>query len=64
MIEAYLHNIDELLSTNAVVRDAEVMRRSIRDTNVVTRGRTCPPWAQQRNTVSPSYSCWGGSILI
>ena len=34
MIEAYLHNIDELLSTSAVVSDVEVMRRSIRDTEL------------------------------
>ena len=30
MIEAYLHNIDELLSTSSVVSDVEAMRQSIR----------------------------------
>ena len=34
MIEAYLHNIAELLSTSAAVSDVEVMRRSIRDTDL------------------------------
>jgi hypothetical protein len=32
MIEAYLHRLDALLSTNALVRDVEIVRRSIRDT--------------------------------
>jgi Family of unknown function (DUF6516) len=32
MIEAYLHRLDDLLSTSALVRDVEVVRRSIRDT--------------------------------
>lgn len=34
MIEAYLHTIDELLSTSSVVSDVEVMRRSMRDTDL------------------------------
>ena len=32
MIEAYLRRLDELLSTSVLVRDMEVVRRSIRDT--------------------------------
>ena len=32
MIEAYLRRLDDLLSTSALVRDVEVVRRSIRDT--------------------------------
>ena len=32
MIEAYLRRLDELLSTSPLVRDVEVVRRSIRDT--------------------------------
>jgi hypothetical protein len=32
MIEAYLRGIDELLSASPLVRDVEVVRRSIRDT--------------------------------
>jgi hypothetical protein len=34
MIEAYLRSIDELLSTSVVVSDVEVVRRSIRDTDL------------------------------
>lgn len=34
MIDAYLHNIDELLSTSEIVSDVEVIRRSIRDTDL------------------------------
>ena len=32
MIEAYLRRLDDLLSTSALVRDIEIVRRSIRDT--------------------------------
>lgn len=32
MIDAYLRHIDDLLSTSPLVRDVEVVRRSIRDT--------------------------------
>ena len=32
MIEAYLRRLDDLLSTSALVRDVEVVRRSIRNT--------------------------------
>ena len=32
MIEAYLRRLDELLSASPLVRDVEVVRRSIRDT--------------------------------
>jgi precorrin isomerase len=34
MIEAYLQQIDALLSTSPVVRDVEIVRRSIRDTEL------------------------------
>lgn len=34
MIEEYLRQIDELLSTNPAVSSIEVIRRSIRDTGV------------------------------
>jgi hypothetical protein len=34
MIEAYLRSIDEILSTSVVVSDVEVVRRSIRDTDL------------------------------
>jgi hypothetical protein len=34
MIEEYLRNIDELLSTSAAVSDVEVVRRSLRDTDL------------------------------
>ena len=34
MIEKYLRQIDELLSTSPVVSDVEIMRRSIRDTEL------------------------------
>jgi hypothetical protein len=32
MIEAYLREVDALLSTSPLVRDVQIMRRSIRDT--------------------------------
>ena len=32
MIEAYLHRLDALLSASPLVRDVEIVRRSIRDT--------------------------------
>ena len=32
MIEAYLHGIDALLSASPLVRDVEIVRRAIRDT--------------------------------
>ena len=34
MIETYLRDIEELLSTSVVVSDVEVVRRSIRDTDL------------------------------
>jgi hypothetical protein len=34
MIEAYLGSIDDLLSTSVVVSDVEVVRRSMRDTDL------------------------------
>ena len=34
MIAEYLQQIDELLSTSAAVRDVEIVRRSIRDTEL------------------------------
>jgi hypothetical protein len=34
MIEEYLRQIDELLSTSPVVNDVEIIRRSIRDTEL------------------------------
>src|SRR5262245_60647577 len=34
MIEAYLRHIEELLSTSLVVSDVEVVRRSLRDTDL------------------------------
>ncbi len=34
MIEAYLRHIEELLSTSVVVSDVEVIRRSLRDTDL------------------------------
>jgi hypothetical protein len=33
MIEEYLRQIDELLRINRAVRDVEIVRRSIQDTN-------------------------------
>jgi hypothetical protein len=33
MIEEYLHQIDELLSISPFVRDVEILRRSVRDTD-------------------------------
>ena len=33
MIEAYLHQLDEVLSTSTCVSDVEIVRRSMRDTD-------------------------------
>jgi hypothetical protein len=35
MIEEYLPQIDELLSINPAVREVEIVRRSVRDTDFV-----------------------------
>ena len=36
MIEEYLRQIDELLSINPAVREVEIVRRSVRDTDFET----------------------------